>query len=214
VAAFLARVRAGASEEWRGFKYAILCGMCMAQVATLITWKLSAGTLANVVLAIIGDSLGFYGCLAVVAYRREVPAGRYRVWRTATLVVKKYWLAELIDNWLRAGLLGLMALCFSNEFVVTLTGNTLADIAFFGIAVLSGETFTDWCMKAGRACYARRGYAFTPRFVGVGMAVACSAVLVLSLSNARVASWPSVTVLQVGGGYGMPAVRLYAGHTP
>lgn len=212
--AFLARVRAEASEEWRGFKYAIACGILVAQLATWITWKASAGTLVNIMLAVIGDSIGFYGCLAVAAYRREVPAGPHRLWRTATLMFKKYWLAELIDNWLRAGLLGLMALCFSNEFVVTFTGNALADIIFFGIVILSGETFTDWCVKAGRACYARRAYVLTPRFVGAGMAVVCSVLVMLSVMNMPVPSQPSVTVLQIGGGYGMPAVKLYAGQTP
>lgn len=207
--AFLARIRNQAVEEWRGFKYALLCGVIIALATTALVRTTSMGTFTNVVVAIIGDSIGFYGCLAVAAYRNEVSPGSRRAWRTAKLMLRKYWLAELIDNWLRAGALTLVALSLTNELAVTFVGNLLADVAFFAI-VLSGKSFSEWCVELGRQMYMRVRAISPLRFARIGMAAAMTTVGIAGILMLPSTLRPTVsgTMLHIGGNYGVPALLV------
>lgn len=141
----LADVRREICENWR----ALLCGVMTALVVTPLLMSVSDSRLMNTVAAVLGDFLGFYGCLWVVAYRREFRYGTRRVRRTAIHLFKKYWAAEIFDTMVRATILAWTATVISTAWLTTLTGNFLADIVFFGVAVLTGVGFSDVCIGVG-----------------------------------------------------------------
>jgi hypothetical protein len=155
VAALLASRWARARADIRDVWPALLCGVVMALVATLLLMSVSPTGVMNTVAAIAGDSLGFYGCIWIVMRRRKFREGEHRSWRTTVYMVKLYWFAEIIDNVLRGGILAWTATFVMAGWPTTLVGNLLADIVFMGIAVFTGENFSDWCMRAIRSIFAR-----------------------------------------------------------
>lgn|GEM_PF-5606911 len=152
--ALLGTWRERAIAETRGFWTALLCGYLVAQALTMIASSLGVAKAVTVIVTVVGDSLGFYGILWFAAYRKR-HAGPGRAKSALAELCKKYWLAETIDNWLRAGLLVLVGLWVANASLTTFLGNLLADIFFFGMVIVTGAAFSDWCVWALRNLLAR-----------------------------------------------------------
>jgi len=147
-----AQVRADIREVW----LALLCGVIAALAVTSLLMSVSDTGIMNAVAAIVGDSLGFYGCIWAVTRRQKFKDGDRRAWRTTIYIIKKYWLAEIADNMLRGVILTWAATFMMAGWPTTLVGNLLADIVFIGVAVFTGENFSDWCIRIVRHAVAWR----------------------------------------------------------
>lgn len=207
-----ARACANVRENWP----AMLCGVFMALAVTPLLMKVSDTDTMNTVAAIAGDSLGFYGCIWIVARRKKFPTGDRRGWHTAAYMFKLYWLAEIIDNVLRAGILAWIASFTMPALATTLVGNLLADVVFFGIAALTGKDFSDWCVRVLRNMYALRCRFQTTGFVRFRLAAALVSVFLLCMTAIQsVEREPAASVVEAPRSSFMgPAARTNVAFVP
>ncbi len=98
------------------------------------------------IAAVIGESIGFYGVLAVTVYleqSRTSAHGRRAVVRTALLLVAEFGPAEALDTLLvRPGALTLAVWLIPDPFLGLLAGKLVADVVFYVVAA-GAFTVTD-----------------------------------------------------------------------
>lgn len=134
--------------EVRDFGMALVLGIVVEQIVTTLVVSTYPRAWSVVAAGVIGDSVGFYGYLWWRHRHKLEPP--FRSVRAARHVIKKYWFAELIDNALRTPLVVLSGLIISHPNASVFVGNRVADVLFFGIVIVTGVEFSDWCLKVAR----------------------------------------------------------------
>lgn len=117
----------------------------MLLAGTLVTiWTDNAVAVA--LAALVGESLGFYGVLAVTIYSEQARVAqslRAAIGRTGLLLIAEFGLAELLDTLvIRPVALMLGVWLLSDPFWGLLAGKVAADIVFYAVAA-GAFTVTD-----------------------------------------------------------------------
>jgi hypothetical protein len=137
-------------REWFGrYLPAELLGTLTALAAAWTVHAVSGSLISAAIAGTIGESLGFYGCLAVREMRYYDALHRdhgrlRRQWLTGTRTLRdlliEFGPAELVDSFLTRPLfMYLMASLLQNFTAGIVAGKLAADVIFYGIAISAYE---------------------------------------------------------------------------
>ena len=137
-------------REWFGrYLPAEILGTVTALAAAWTVHAVSGSLITAAIAGTIGESLGFYGCLAVREVRYYDALHRdhgrlRRQWLTGTRTLRdlliEFGPAELVDSFLTRPLfMYLMASLLQNFTAGIVAGKLAADVIFYGIAISAYE---------------------------------------------------------------------------
>ena len=137
-------------REWFGrYLPAEILGTVTALAAAWMVHAVSGSLITAAIAGTIGESLGFYGCLAVREVRYYDALHRdhgrlRRQWLTGTRTLRdlliEFGPAELVDSFLTRPLfMYLMASLLQNFTAGIVAGKLAADVIFYGIAISAYE---------------------------------------------------------------------------
>lgn len=137
-------------REWFGrYLPAEILGTVTALAAAWTVHAVSGSLISAAIAGTIGESLGFYGCLAVREVRYYDALHRdhgwlRRQWLTGTRTLRdlliEFGPAELVDSFLTRPLfMYLMASLLQNFTAGIVAGKLAADVIFYGIAISAYE---------------------------------------------------------------------------
>ncbi|WP_433219751.1 hypothetical protein ACQP00_16075 [Dactylosporangium sp. CS-047395] len=127
----------------RRYVPAEIAGTVCAFIGTAVIYGLFTDRVLAAVAGTVGEIVGFYGLIATVEWRRERARGyglRRTTTSTARLLLAEFGVIEVLDStilrpffmYLGPGLTGGMG-------SGTLLGKLMADVAFYGVAIVSYE---------------------------------------------------------------------------
>jgi hypothetical protein len=127
----------------RRYVPAEIAGTVCAFIGTAVIYGIFTDRVLAAVAGTVGEIIGFYGLIATVEWRRERARGyglRRTTTSTARLLLAEFGVIEVLDStilrpffmYLGPGLTGGMG-------SGTLLGKLMADVAFYGVAIISYE---------------------------------------------------------------------------
>lgn len=130
--------------QWaRRYVPAEIVGTACALISTAVVYSLFTDRVLAAVAGTAGEMLGFYGLIATVEWRRERARGyglRRTTTSTARLLLAEFGLIEILDSTtLRPLLMYLGPNITGSIGSGTLLGKLMADVVFYGVAIISYE---------------------------------------------------------------------------
>jgi hypothetical protein len=137
-------------QEWLGrYLPAEVLGTVAALTAALTVHAASGSLVSAAIAGSIGESVGYYGCMAVREALHHDSRHRHhgrpkRLWLTGTRTVRdlliEFGPAELVDSFLvRPLFMYLMPSLLDNVAAGILVGKLAADVIFYGLAISAYE---------------------------------------------------------------------------
>ncbi|GAA3297057.1 hypothetical protein Dvina_23750 [Dactylosporangium vinaceum] len=142
---------AGLRPRWRAkvwvwarrYVPAELFGTACAFLGTALIYGLYSDRVLAAIAGTVGEIVGFYGFIATVEWRRERARGfglRRTTASTARLLLAEFGLIEILDSTtLRPLFMYLGPSITGGMGTGTLLGKLMADVAFYGVAIVSYE---------------------------------------------------------------------------
>lgn len=130
--------------QWaRRYVPAEIVGTACALTSTAVVYGLSTDRVLAAMAGTAGETVGFYGLIATVEWRRERARG-YGLQRTTTstarLLLAEFGLIEVLDSTILRPLFMYLGPDITGGIGSgTLLGKLMADVAFYGVAIVSYE---------------------------------------------------------------------------
>jgi hypothetical protein len=127
----------------RRYVPAEIAGTVCAFLGTAVIYSLFSDRVLAAIAGTVGEIIGFYGFIATVEWRRERKRGydlRRTTTSTARLLLAEFGLIELLDSTtLRPLFMYLGPSITGGMGSGTVLGKLMADVAFYGVAIVSYE---------------------------------------------------------------------------